>query len=107
MVRAAIVGCGRIADAHAAQIARIPGCEIVGVCDREPLMARQLHERFPIRAPFTDLELRSGDLLVFGGPTRLIYHGVPNTFPGTAPAGLGLPPGRVSITVRQTGLSRP
>jgi alkylated DNA repair protein (DNA oxidative demethylase) len=57
-------------------------------------------------APFTDLELRSGDLLVFGGPTRLIYHGVPNTFSGTAPAGLGLPPGRVSITVRQTGLAR-
>jgi alkylated DNA repair protein (DNA oxidative demethylase) len=28
-------------------------------------------------APFTDLELGSGDLLVFGGPTRLIYHGVP------------------------------
>ncbi len=58
-------------------------------------------------APFTDLELRSGDLLVFGGPTRLVYHGVPNTYPGTAPAGLGLPPGRVSITVRQTGLPRP
>ena len=58
-------------------------------------------------APFTDLELRSGDLLVFGGPTRLVYHGVPTTFPGTAPAGLGLPPGRVSITVRQTGLPRP
>jgi alkylated DNA repair protein (DNA oxidative demethylase) len=58
-------------------------------------------------APFTDVELRSGDLLVFGGPTRLIYHGVPTTYPGTAPAGLGLPPGRVSITVRQTGLPRP
>ena len=58
-------------------------------------------------APFTDLELRSGDLLVFGGPTRLIYHGVPTTYPGTAPAGLGLPPGRVSITVRQTGLPAP
>ena len=58
-------------------------------------------------APFTDVELRSGDLLVFGGPTRLVYHGVPTTYPGTAPAGLGLPPGRVSITVRQTGLPRP
>ncbi|MPY93462.1 MAG: alpha-ketoglutarate-dependent dioxygenase AlkB [Acidimicrobiia bacterium] len=54
--------------------------------------------------PFTDVELRSGDLLVFGGPNRRIYHGVPKVFPGTAPDGLGLPPGRLSITVRETGL---
>jgi alkylated DNA repair protein (DNA oxidative demethylase) len=56
-------------------------------------------------APFTDLWLRSGDLLVFGGPTRRIYHGVPKVLSGTAPAGLGLSPGRLSITIRQTGLS--
>jgi alkylated DNA repair protein (DNA oxidative demethylase) len=55
-------------------------------------------------APFTDVELRSGDLLVFGGPIRRIYHGVPKVFPGTAPTGLGLPAGRLSITVRETGL---
>src|SRR3954469_20784597 len=28
-------------------------------------------------APFTDLPLQSGDLLVFGGPARRIVHGVP------------------------------
>jgi predicted dehydrogenase len=55
MLNVAIVGCGKIADAHAAQIRRIDGCEIVGVCDREPLMARQLYERFPIKAHFSDL----------------------------------------------------
>ena len=55
-------------------------------------------------APFTDVELRSGDLLVFGGPIRRIHHGVPKVLPDTAPAGLGLPPGRLSITVRETGL---
>jgi alkylated DNA repair protein (DNA oxidative demethylase) len=55
--------------------------------------------------PFTDLEMRSGDLLVFGGPTRRIYHGVPKVFGATAPDDLGLPPGRLSITVRETGLS--
>src|SRR5436309_9767793 len=49
MLRVAIVGCGKIADDHASQIQRIKGCEIVGVCDREPLMARQLAERFPVR----------------------------------------------------------
>jgi DNA oxidative demethylase len=55
--------------------------------------------------PFTDIEMRSGDLLVFGGPNRRIYHGVPKVFPGTAPPDLALPLGRLSITVRETGLS--
>src|SRR2546427_7504385 len=55
MLKVAIVGCGKIADAHASQIQRIRGCEIVGVCDREPLMARQLSERFPVRGCFGDL----------------------------------------------------
>jgi DNA oxidative demethylase len=55
--------------------------------------------------PFTDVELRSGDLLVFGGVNRRIFHGVPKVAPGTAPEGLGLPPGRLSITLRQTGLA--
>ena len=55
-------------------------------------------------APFTDVELRSGDLLVFGGRNRRIYHGVPKVLDGTGPSDLGLPPGRLSITVRETGL---
>jgi alkylated DNA repair protein (DNA oxidative demethylase) len=55
--------------------------------------------------PFTDVELRSGDLLVFGGRNRRIFHGVPKVLDGTAPAWLGLPPGRLSITIRETGLS--
>ena len=59
MLRVAIVGCGKIADAHASQIQRIKGCEIAGVCDREPLMARQLYERFPVKRYFSDL----GELL--------------------------------------------
>ena len=54
--------------------------------------------------PFTDIVLRSGDLLVFGGPSRRIYHGVPKVLDGTGPPDLGLPPGRLSITVRETGL---
>ena len=49
--------------------------------------------------PFTDVELRRGDLLVFGGANRRIFHGVPKVLAGTAPDGLGLPPGRLSITV--------
>lgn len=56
MLKVAIVGCGKIADSHAAQIRRIENCEIVAVCDREPLMARQLYERFPIKAHYSDLD---------------------------------------------------
>jgi predicted dehydrogenase len=59
MLKVAIVGCGKIADAHASQIQRVKGCEIVGVCDREPLMARQLYERFPVARHFSNL----GELL--------------------------------------------
>ena len=59
MLKVAIVGCGKIADAHASQIRRIDGCEIVGVCDREPLMAKQMYERFPVKRCFTEV----GDLI--------------------------------------------
>ena len=55
MLKVAIIGCGKIADAHADQLQHINGCEIVGVCDREPLMARQLFERFPIKAYYADV----------------------------------------------------
>lgn len=55
--------------------------------------------------PFTDIEFRSGDLLVFGREHRLVFHGVPKVLPATAPPELGLPPGRVSITIRETGLT--
>ena len=55
MLKVAIVGCGKIADDHAAQIRRIQGCEIVGVCDKELLMARQLYERFSVKQYFSDV----------------------------------------------------
>lgn len=55
--------------------------------------------------PYTDLELRSGDLFVFGGPARFAYHGVPHAArPSPGPAGIGLDAGRLNITLRQTGL---
>jgi DNA oxidative demethylase len=54
--------------------------------------------------PWTDLVLDSGDLFVFGGPSRMAYHGVPSIFAGTGPADLGLTAGRLNITVRESGL---
>src|ERR1043165_6214605 len=55
MLKVGIIGCGKIADAHASQIERIRGCEIVGVCDRELLMAKQLFERFRVKKYYSDM----------------------------------------------------
>jgi predicted dehydrogenase len=55
VLKVGIVGCGKIADSHASQIRRIKGCEIVGVCDREPLMAQQLQKRFPVKQWFSSV----------------------------------------------------
>ncbi len=55
--------------------------------------------------PFEDIELRSGDLFVFGGPSRLAFHGVQRVYPNSAPEGCGLAMGRINITLRDTGLS--
>lgn len=55
--------------------------------------------------PYTDIELRSGDLFVFGGPSRFAFHGVPKVLPGTADPALGLQGGRLNLTLRETGLS--
>lgn len=55
--------------------------------------------------PYQDIELASGDLFVFGGASRLAFHGVTKVYPGTAPPGCGLATGRINITLRDTGLS--
>jgi predicted dehydrogenase len=52
--RVAIIGCGMIADQHADQLRYLPGCELVGACDTDELMARQLADRFRIPQVFTD-----------------------------------------------------
>ncbi|MGW8995333.1 alpha-ketoglutarate-dependent dioxygenase AlkB family protein [Streptomyces zhihengii] len=54
--------------------------------------------------PWTDVELRSGDLFVFGGPSRFAYHGVPKVLPGAGDPAAGLAGGRLNITLRETGL---
>jgi alkylated DNA repair protein (DNA oxidative demethylase) len=49
--------------------------------------------------PINPMMLRSGDVLVMGGPSRLRFHGVTRILPGTAPEGTG--PGRFNLTFRQ------
>jgi predicted dehydrogenase len=56
MIKAAIVGCGKMADQHAVQIQKIRGAKLVAVCDAEPLMAKQIAERFEVPAWFTDVD---------------------------------------------------
>jgi DNA alkylation damage repair protein AlkB len=51
------------------------------------------------RDPTSPLVLRSGDVLVMGGVSRLRYHGVTRILAGTAPQGTG--PGRFNLTFRQ------
>jgi len=55
MIRVGIIGCGRVADQHAIEIQWIPGCKIVGVCDEEELMAKQMQERFILKYYFSDV----------------------------------------------------
>ncbi|MEO3974290.1 alpha-ketoglutarate-dependent dioxygenase AlkB [Streptomyces sp. CAU 1734] len=55
--------------------------------------------------PYTDVELASGDLFVFGGPSRFAHHGVPKIHPGTADPESGMSGGRLNITLRETGLA--
>jgi alkylated DNA repair protein (DNA oxidative demethylase) len=57
--------------------------------------------------PWTDLTLASGDLFVFGGLSRLTYHGVPKIYPGTCEQDIGLASGRLNITLRMSGMGMP
>jgi DNA oxidative demethylase len=50
-------------------------------------------------APTRSVKLRSGDAIVFGGPARLIFHGIDRLYPGTSdllPQG-----GRLNLTLRK------
>jgi DNA alkylation damage repair protein AlkB len=49
--------------------------------------------------PTAPLMLRSGDVVVMGGESRLRFHGLTRVLPGTAPPGTG--PGRFNLTFRQ------
>ena len=50
--------------------------------------------------PKKKIVLRSGDAFIFGGPSRLCFHGVGRVLPRTGPPGVW-PSGRLSLTFRQ------
>ena len=53
--------------------------------------------------PTRSLKLSSGDVVVFGGPSRLAFHGVDRLYPGTSTLLAGWLPdgGRVNLTLRR------
>ena len=68
----------------------------VSVGDTARFLFGGLKRRDPIEA----IPLESGDAFVFGGPSRLRYHGVSRILPGTAPPELKLT-GRFNLTFRR------
>ena len=50
------------------------------------------------------VELKSGDVLVFGGEARMVFHGIDGidagTGPGELPGRVRLKPGRLNLTFR-------
>jgi alkylated DNA repair protein (DNA oxidative demethylase) len=57
------------------------------------------------RDPTRSIRLHSGDALAFGGPSRLVFHGIDRLLPGSSNllAGSGFLPegGRINITLRK------
>ena len=56
ILKIGIIGCGRISDQHALEIQNIQGCEMVGTCDSELLMASQMADRFNIKHYFDNVD---------------------------------------------------
>jgi alkylated DNA repair dioxygenase AlkB len=46
------------------------------------------------------VRLESGDVYLFGGPSRMLWHGVSRVLPRSAPPSLRLLPGRLSVSLR-------
>jgi predicted dehydrogenase len=55
MIRVAVIGCGKIADAHAAAIEHMAEARIVAACDLELLMAQQFAERYAVASTYDDV----------------------------------------------------
>lgn len=56
-LKVAIVGCGKIADAHVEEIRKISSVQLCAVCDLEPIMAEQLAVRYSIPQWYSDVEI--------------------------------------------------
>jgi alkylated DNA repair protein (DNA oxidative demethylase) len=50
------------------------------------------------KSPTRSLRLQSGDVVMFGGPARLAFHGIDRVYPGTSTL---IPGGRINLTLRR------
>lgn len=73
-LKIAIVGCGKIADAHVEEIRKISSVQLVAACDLEPIMAEQLAVRYAIPHRYTAvaemLEAEKPDVLHITTPPQ-------------------------------------
>jgi predicted dehydrogenase len=73
-LKIAIVGCGKIADAHIGEIRKIPSVQLCAVCDLEPIMAEQLAVRYAVPRWYCDLtrllEVEKPDVLHITTPPQ-------------------------------------
>jgi predicted dehydrogenase len=73
-LKIAIVGCGKIADAHVEEIRKIPSVHLCAVCDLEPIMAEQLAVRYAVPQWYSDLakmlEVEKPDVLHITTPPQ-------------------------------------
>ena len=83
-------------DEHARSIAAGVPVVSLSIGDTARFLIGGIRRRDPVDA----LLLESGDAFVFGGPSRLRYHGVSRIIPGTAPPALAMQ-GRFNLTFRQ------
>jgi predicted dehydrogenase len=73
-LKIAIIGCGKIADAHVEEIKKIPSVQLNAVCDLEPIMAEQLAVRYAVPRWYSDiarmLEVEKPDVLHITTPPQ-------------------------------------
>lgn len=73
-LKIAIVGCGKIADAHVEEIRKISTVRLCAVCDLEPIMAEQLAVRYAVPRWYSDvakmLEVEKPDVLHITTPPQ-------------------------------------
>jgi len=55
-LRVAIVGCGKAAENHVAEIKKLSNASLIAACDSEPLMAEQFCLRHGVGASYTGFE---------------------------------------------------
>lgn len=76
------------------------GLPVMGICLGDTCDFAYGNEAPSEKRKMKTLTLKSGDVYLFGGESRLLWHGVNRILPRTAPPSLRLVPGRLSVTLR-------